>query len=443
MRPLYFILWFAVTFGFRLFFRRHHEVRPSKKRFGRTIFVSNHPSSFLDPLVVSCLRKPVVFFMTRSDVFNRITRPIFWLAHMLPIYRQQDGENSQEKNKKVFKMATKALASKRNLLIFGEGITDDSFERRLKPIKKGAVRIGFTALEDLDWSVDIQVQGIGINYTNPEVLRSEVLVAAAEPIVLNEFKEAYLDNPSRVIADLNRELEQRMQAQITHVQSDEHIGLHEQIMMLTRKGMHVACYEQHLSLEDRWNYSVNLANHLNNLSEQQNQTLRLLVKEHFVPYFLQLSKIGLSEQELYWFAIDINWRYRTVLKLLLQFPFFLLGMLHVALPHLLVKRFVESRFKRQVFWSSSKLALLLVILPLWNIFIINKLSNYIALEWYLWALYFVFLNFVALAYYLFIKNAILFKKYWSCDAQILKTIVKNRKEVLLQIDTTLYNGRNS
>jgi len=172
MRPLYFIFWFALGFSFRLFFRRVKQVRPSNKRFGRTIFVSNHPSAFLDPLVISCLRKPVVFFMTRSDVFNRFTRPIFWLAHMLPIYRQQDGGNSQEKNKAVFKKATQALARNRNLLLFGEGITDDVFERRLKPIKKGAIRIGFTALEDLDWSVQIEVQGLGINYTDPGVLRS-------------------------------------------------------------------------------------------------------------------------------------------------------------------------------------------------------------------------------------------------------------------------------
>ena len=123
MRPLYFIFWLALGFSFRLFFRRTKEVRPSKKRFGRTIFVSNHPSAFLDPLVISRLRKPVVYFMTRSDVFNRFTRPIFWLAHMLPIYRQQDGGNSQEKNKMVFKKATQALARNRNLLIFGEGIS--------------------------------------------------------------------------------------------------------------------------------------------------------------------------------------------------------------------------------------------------------------------------------------------------------------------------------
>ena len=187
-----------------------------------------------------------------GSVFNKFTKPIFWLAHMLPIYRQQDGGDSQEKNKKVFKKATQALARNRNLLVFGEGITDDVFERRLKPIKKGAIRIGFTALEDLHWSVEIKVQGLGINYTNPGVLRSEVLIAGAEPLILNDYKDAYLENPSKVITELNRELEARMQAQITHVISDENVILHEQLQQLTRKGMHVHCFDQNHSLQERW-----------------------------------------------------------------------------------------------------------------------------------------------------------------------------------------------
>jgi hypothetical protein len=432
MRPLYFIFWFALGFGFRLFFRRMKEVRPSKKRFGRTIFVSNHPSAFLDPLVVSRLRKPIVNFMTRSDVFNRFTRPIFWLAHMLPIYRQQDGGNSQEKNKMVFKKATQALARNRNLLIFGEGITDDIFERRLKPIKKGAMRIGFTALEDLDWKVQIQVQGIGINYTNPGLLRSDVLIAAAQPIVLNDYKDAYLDNPGKVIAELNRELENRMQAQITHVRSDEHVRVHEQIMMLNRKGMNATCYDPKLSLQVRWDYSRQLADQLNGCNEEQSCQISSFASENLAPYLQQLQKNGLSEAELFWFALDKNWKTRTFLKVLFQLPFFLVGLIHFALPHFFVKRFVESKFKRKVFWSSTKMGMLLALLPIWNLLLFALASAFISLDGYIWILLFIALNPVALAYYLFIKNTTLLVKSLRYNAQSLQSIVQHRSTVLAQ-----------
>jgi 1-acyl-sn-glycerol-3-phosphate acyltransferase len=434
MRPLYFIFWFGLGFSFRLFFRRIKEVRPSKSRFGRTIFVSNHPSSFLDPLVVSRLRKPIVYFMTRSDVFNRFTRPLFWLAHMLPIYRQQDGGNSQEKNKKVFKKATETLARNRNLLIFGEGITDDIFERRLKPIKKGAIRIGFTALEDLDWKVEIRVQGLGLNYTNPGILRSDVLLAAAEPILLNDYKAAYLENPSKVISELNRELEQRMQAQITHVKADEHVVLHEQIMMLNRKGMHVSCYDPNISLEERWLYAQKLAAYLNTLDSNAAERLAT-VKEQINGYLSTLQQTGLTEAELYWFAIQKNWRLLTFLKILVQLPLFLIGLVHIALPTLYVKRFVEKKMKRPVFWSSTKMTMLLVLLPIWNILLFALASNFIALDTWVWILLFFAFNLVALGYYLFLKNTTLLIKSLRYNAQSLRSVVAQRDTVLQHLET--------
>lgn len=431
MRPLYFIFWLGLGFSFRLFFRRIREVRPSRTLFGRTIFVSNHPSAFLDPLVISRLRTPVVYFMTRSDVFNWFTKPLFWLAQMIPIYRAQDGGNSQEKNKKVFKKATQTLAKKRNLLIFGEGLTDDVFERRLKPIKKGAIRIGFTALEDLDWKYEIQVQGLGINYTNPGIMRSEVLIAAAEPIVLNDYKEAYLENPSKVISELNRELESRMQAQITHVRSEAHLQLHEQIMMLNRKGMHVHCYDKKCSLEQRWAYSQQLAERLNTNAPAHLEALQ----EDMNAYFKLLEQNGLTEAELYWFAIEKNWRFQTFCKWLLQLPVFLIGLVPIGLPTYLVKRFVEKKMKRRVFWSSTKMAMLLVILTFWNLFLFKIASLYICLNTIVWIALFLGMNLVALGYYLFGKNTTLLLKSFRYHAQKLQSIVQKRKEILTQIET--------
>lgn len=433
MRPLYFIFWFGLGYSFRLFFRRVVEVRPSQYKFGRTIFVSNHPSAFLDPLVVARLRKPVVYFMTRSDVFNRFTKPLFWLAHMLPIYRQQDGGDSQEKNKKVFKKATQALARNRNLLVFGEGITDDIFERRLKPIKKGAIRIGFTALEDLNWSVEIKVQGLGINYTNPGVFRSDVLIAGAEPIVLNDYKEAYLENPSKVISELNRELESRMQQQITHVKTDENVLLHERIMMLTRKGMNVACYDPKLSLQARWAYSQDLAQKLNENSLESKSNWNAL-KAEISSYFEQLKSMNITEAELYNLKIEKNSIAQLNWKLICWFPFYLLGLLHCALPYFWVKRFAEKTFKRPVFWSGAKMGMLLVLLPVWNLILLFIAAQFIKLPFLIWLVYFLFLNFVAHGFHRFITACRQRTRLKSLSAQNLDQFVEQRNELVEQLE---------
>lgn len=433
MRLLYFIFWFGLGFSFRLFFRRIAAVRPNPNRFGRTIFVSNHPSAFLDPLLIASARKPVVYFMTRSDVFNWFTKPLFWLAQMIPIYRAQDGGNSQEKNKKVFKKATETLAKNRNLLIFGEGLTDDVFERKLKPIKKGAIRIGFTALEDLDWKYPISVQGLGINYTNPGVLRSEVLISAAEPMVLNDFKEAYLENPNRVITELNRELENRMQQQITHLHNKEDMRLHEHLMMLSRKGMHVHCYDSNLSLFERWSYSQNLAAFIEQSNAQIKEDLHVLGQE-IEGYIQDLERHKLSEAELYWFAIEPNWRIRTFLKLLIQFPCFLLGLIPVGIPFWGVKKFVERKMKRPVFWSSTKMAMLLVLIPIWTLILLQIASSYFQLNLWVWLSVVLGMNVISLGFYLFIKNFKLLVKSAKFNAQKLNTIVNHRETLVGKLD---------
>ena len=57
-------------------------------------------------------------------------------------------------------------------MIFGEGFTDDVFIRRLKPVKKGAIRIGFKTLENINWSQNVKLAAIGCNYENPNELGS-------------------------------------------------------------------------------------------------------------------------------------------------------------------------------------------------------------------------------------------------------------------------------
>ena len=144
MRILYFLLWLAFHYSFRLYFRKIKIVNPSNYFFGRTIFVSNHQGSFMDPLLIASQRKPIVFFMTRSDVFTKFTKPLLWMVHMLPIYRQRDGVDTKEKNAKIFEKTNIVLDKNRSILIFGEGFTDDRIQRRLHPIKKGPARIGFS-----------------------------------------------------------------------------------------------------------------------------------------------------------------------------------------------------------------------------------------------------------------------------------------------------------
>ena len=97
MHPFYFTIYSVLSYTLNIFYPKRIVINKPKKSTGGTIFVSNHPASFMDPLAIAYFGKFTVFFMARADVFTKMTTPFLSAVHMLPIYRQQDGENTKEK----------------------------------------------------------------------------------------------------------------------------------------------------------------------------------------------------------------------------------------------------------------------------------------------------------------------------------------------------------
>ncbi len=436
MRPLYMFVWWCLSYSLRLFYKKIKLVNPPNSFFGRTIYVSNHPASFMDPLVVACFRKPIVFFMTRSDVFTPLTKPLLWLVHMLPIYRQLDGVNTKEKNDEVFLECSKVLKSRRNLLVFAEGFTDDVFVRRLKPIKKGAVRIGFSALEYMNWSEKIYIAAVGCNYTEPNRMRSDLLISTSENICLNDYREAYETNPSKVISELTVLIERKMREQITHVENPHLTELHEQIMMLTRKGMNAICYKKKLSLEERYTYSKNLAHWIN---QEPFENLEPL-KEVATSYFQTLKRNNITEDQIWRFKHNEFEIPNKVISLVLLMPFFILGAIHCALPYIGVKYFVEHKFKRAVFWGSTKMLLSMIIIGLVNIPVIFLFENFLNLSNWWGLLYYLLIGLFGLAFYVGISLAKEIMHLSKLKNRNLKEILDLREKLVNLMKNTIPNN---
>lgn len=432
MRPLYLFVWFCLSYSLRLFYRRIELVNAPKAFFGRTIYVSNHAAAFMDPLVVACFRKPILFFMTRSDVFTPISKPILWLVHMLPIYRQLDGVNTKEKNLEVFKECSKVLKSKRNLLIFGEGFTDDVFVRRLKPIKKGAVRIGFSALEAINWSEKVYIAAVGCNYTEPNRMRSDILIATSEKICLNDFKEAYLLNPSKVVSELTQRVEGLMKSQITHVENPHLVHLHEQIMILTRRGMNAKSYNSKLTLNERFEYSRKLADWLNNISNESIEPL----KEVLNNYFELIKKNDLNDDEVWRVKQNLPFTVQNLFKIIALLPFTLLSLVHCAIPYLITKKFVELKFKRSVFWGSTKMLISMILIGLLNIPIIFMFDDLFGVSNWIGFFYYLLIGLFGLSGYLsltVIKEIIRFNNLKKIDLSDIFVVRNKTIETLSKV----------
>ena len=378
MRPLYFLLKLSLPLAYSVFFRKKKLVNAPKKLKARTILVANHPSAFLDPPMIATMSNPIVYFMTRSDVFKWWLKPVTWACHMVPIYRaEQDGAGTYEKNQKIFKGIRKVLNGGGSLIMFGEGYTDNIFIRSLKPMKKGPPRIGFGAMDATNWELDIKMQAVGVNYTNPGKLRSEILISYGDPIPLKEYKELYDENPNKATLQLMRRLGEEIKANITYIDDKSKADFLEQLLILSRKGMNHKHYDTSIKLHDKMLYSQALAKRINEEYQEGNQHWTSL-EENVGAYFNELEKKKIDEKHVFQFSKNNG---KSVLKnwliLLLTLPIFLLGFVHMAIPYLLTKTMVEKMFKRSVFWSGVKLKLGAFIAILFNLPIYWLFPSYV------------------------------------------------------------------
>jgi 1-acyl-sn-glycerol-3-phosphate acyltransferase len=427
MRFLYLLLYFTLPYSLRLYYPKQRVVNKPRKHFGRTIYVSNHAASFMDPLIVGSMLRPIVFFMTRSDVFTKALKPILWMAHMLPIYRQHDGEDTKAKNDETFKKCTQILKGNRNLLIFGEGFTDDVFIRRLKPVKKGAARIGFGSLEAMNWEKEVFIAAIGINYSDPNCLGGSVLVSNGEPICLNDYKADYLENPSRAVNEVTKRIELDLQVQITHVENADWVFFHEHVSRLQRNGMHPEDPIRNISLLQKWKNSRALAAWMNAQNLNENQEL-VTLKNELDAFFKKTKKQKIKDSYLRKIE-EKESNLLPCISLILLFPLMLLGAIHCYLPYKLIKNFTEKSFKRRVFWSSVKMMLGAVAIGLFNIPLVLLLNHFVFIPLFFdlktinlfipWIYYFTIPIFGVIAY------------RWFQTAQDLSAMAKLRKSANL------------
>lgn len=375
MRLLYFLLYFILPYSLKIYYPKTKIIRRPKKYLQRTIYVCNHSASFMDPLVLASGTRPIVFFMTRSDVFTPLMKPILWASHMLPIYRQHDGVDTKEKNQEVFDECAKILKNGRNLLIYGEGFTDDIFVRRLKSIKKGAVRIGFTTLTTINWSKKIYIRTVGINYGNPNTIGSEVIISEGTSICLNDYKDAYLEHPNLVITELTNLIEKDLQKQITHVEEYDWAFFHEHVTRIKRIGIDPFDSDKSIPLLQRWENSKNFANWINQQNLHDEELVQL--KTELEHYFNRLKKEKMTDSIIYESVENKQNTFGRWFMLMLLSPISLLGLIHNLLPYKLIKGFVEKSFKRSVFWGSVKMMLGVVAIGIWNIPLVILLHHFV------------------------------------------------------------------
>jgi len=142
------------------------------------IMACNHPTGFLEPIIIACVMDRPLHFITRGDLFsNKLLGPILRATNQIPIFRFKDGYAGLRRNNESISAAKSALQSGGALLIFVEGRTEDI--KMLKPLQKGMARIS-TAL--YDQAVSHAIVPVGINYIDTVTMGSRVMLNFGAPI---------------------------------------------------------------------------------------------------------------------------------------------------------------------------------------------------------------------------------------------------------------------
>jgi 1-acyl-sn-glycerol-3-phosphate acyltransferase len=147
---------------------------------GRVIFVGNHQNGLIDPLLIAAFNRRSTTFYTRASVFkNPIVSTILHYLGLLPIFRFRDGGRNLRNNIELFEKGADALIGGEAIALFPEG--NHGAERRIRPLKKGVIRLLETIYQK-DASEEVFLVPVGFNYERLEQFKDKVSIRFGSPI---------------------------------------------------------------------------------------------------------------------------------------------------------------------------------------------------------------------------------------------------------------------
>ncbi len=145
---------------------------------GPLLIAANHPSSFLDAIILATLFKQPIHSLARGDAFtNNFYKRLLFSLNMLPVYRISEGAENLEHNYTTFSACIDLFKKDGIVLMFSEGRCIN--EWHLRPLKKGTARLAISAWEQ---NIPLRVLPLGINYSSFRIFGKNVILNFGEII---------------------------------------------------------------------------------------------------------------------------------------------------------------------------------------------------------------------------------------------------------------------
>ncbi len=326
------------------------------------IFAPNHQNALMDALAVVFTHSGQPIFLARSDIFRKKTIASFlYFIKMLPVYRIRDGYSTLKENDEIFHKTIDVIRHKNGLVILPEG--DHAGFRRLRQLKKGICRVAFQAEEAENFSLNIKIIPVGIEYTNYRRARQVLTVVYGKPIEVAEYTQLYREAPERALNKLKERLSEEIKKLMVHIESvDDYDAIDELRSIINGK------YSDDIKFPKLYR-DRNLISKLNSLKtadpEKFNRicSLSLSVKK-------QAADLKVSYKLLEKKKHPMGWLLAGMAGLLATFPLWLFGNIFTltffAPTELQIRRIKDPQFHSTMRFGIS-FALAFIFLPVYLI----------------------------------------------------------------------------
>tara|TARA_B110000046_G_scaffold178738_1_gene206952 strand:+ start:461 stop:1783 length:1323 start_codon:yes stop_codon:yes gene_type:complete len=325
---------------------------------GPVIFVANHPSALMDPLVVITGIKRRINPIAAAEFFGGEFKT--WILknkfHMIPVYRPDLAKDpSKTNNTDMFTHCHQLLLNQGALLIFPEGTSET--DKGIRNLKTGAARIALEAERLSKNKISVQIIPIGLNYSNSHQFRSDLFVKVGVPISTKNI-DSETDNQVHDLTDL---IKKGLIDTLLHTGSKE----------LNKITSSIENFYQNYLEESLEVKAENALRHFEiqkkvieatvySLVNQKDKAMK--ISDRIQSYLARIKSEGIYLSDAF-----KKLTFEEVVELILGLPVYLLGCILNLLPFILIKKIFQSIQIKEAFRGSLAMMIGLLIFLFWYV----------------------------------------------------------------------------
>ena len=359
---LYSFLKMLMQITVRVFFRsvtiHNKELVPET---GPLMILSNHPSSFMDGIIIGTMLNRKVFFLGKGTIFKtRFAKWILPKLQIIPIYRQSDDPSLMSKNQEVFSKCFEHFENNGAVVMFPEGICIT--ERKLRPIKTGAARIALGAEAKNNFQLGLQIVTVGLNYVNPHRFNRDLFVNIGRPFKASDFKEEYSVNEFKATENLTEEIRRNLEKLIIAIEDDKTDELVKNIETIYKYKLSKDLGIRKNDKDADFIITKNIIETVNYYLENNPERVEIL-DFRMQEYLKNINKLGLTDNDIArnkQNSTFIGSNFKALLILIFGLPIYLYGLinnfLQFEIPGLLANKKSASSdlINRDPKWKNRK-----------------------------------------------------------------------------------------